>query len=115
MEEELSFEPQNSNDESWGLISRMRKKKPLTETYFLLMFVMPIVFLLGSLASHLLAGIPYATVIVMLIIVSLYFVVINLSRRLLLKLNRPESFLNRAIDTESSSGNVFFFYDIWST
>ena len=49
MEEELSFEPQNSNDESWGLISRMRKKKPLTETYFLLMFVMPIVFLLGSL------------------------------------------------------------------
>ena len=40
----------------------------------------------------------------MLIIVALYFVVINLSRRLLLKLNRPESFLNRAIDTESSSG-----------
>ena len=29
-----------------------------------------------------------------------------LSRRLLLKLNRPESFLNRAIDTESSSGKV---------
>ena len=95
MEEELSFEPQNSNDESWGLISRMRRKKPLTETYFLLMFVMPIVFLLGSLASYLFAGIPYATVIVMLIIVALYFVVINLSRRLLLKLNRPESFLNR--------------------
>ena len=106
MEEELSFEPQNSNDESWGLISRMRKKKPLTETYFLLMFVMPIVFLLGSLVSYLFAGIPYATVIVMLTIVALYFVVINLSRRLLLKLNRPESFLNRAIDTESSSGKV---------
>jgi len=106
MEEELSFEPQNSNDESWGLISRMRKKKPLTETYFLLMFVMPIVFLLGSLASYLFAGMPYATVIVMLAIVALYFVVINLSRRLLLKLNRPESFLNRAIDMESSSGKV---------
>ena len=106
MEEEVSFEPQNSNDESWGLISRMRKKKPLTETYFLLMFVMPIVFLLGSLVSYLLAGIPYATVIVMLTIVALYFVVINLSRRLLLKLNRPESFLNRAIDMESSSGKV---------
>ena len=79
MEEELSFKPQNSNDESWGLISRMRKKKPLTETYFLLMFVMPIVFLLGSLASSLLAGIPYSTVIVMLIIVALYFIVIILS------------------------------------
>jgi len=106
MEEELSFEPQNSKDESWGLISRMRKKKPLTETYFLLMFVMPIVFLLGSLASYMFAGIPYSTVIVMLLIVALYFVVINLSRRLLLKLNRPESFLNRAIDMESSSGKV---------
>ena len=106
MEEELSFEPQNSKDESWGLISRMRKKKPLTETYFLLMFVMPIVFLLGSLASYMFAGIPYSTVIVMLLIVALYFAVINLSRRLLLKLNRPESFLNRAIDMESSSGKV---------
>ena len=115
MEEELSFEPQNSNDESWGLISRMRKKKPLTETYFLLMFVMPIVFLLGSLVSYLLAGIPYATVIVMLTIVALYFVVINLSRRLLLKLNRPESFLNRAIDTESSSGKVCVPKDIRSS
>ena len=73
MEEELPFKPQNSNDESWGLISRMRKKKPLTETYFLLMFVMPIVFLLGSLASYLFSGIPYSTVIVMLIIVALYF------------------------------------------
>ena len=48
----------------------------------------------------------YSTVIVMLLIVALYFAVINLSRRLLLKLNRPESFLNRAIDMESSSGKV---------
>ena len=51
----------------------------------------------------------------MLIIVALYFVVINLSRRLLLKLNRPESFLNRAIDTESSSGKVCVPEDIRSS
>tara|TARA_B100000686_G_C16793138_1_gene980223 strand:+ start:3192 stop:4175 length:984 start_codon:yes stop_codon:yes gene_type:complete len=106
MEEELGFEPQNGKDESWGLISRMRKKKPLTETYFLLMFVMPIVFLLGSLATMLFAGVAYGTVIVMLLIVAMYFTIARLSRRLLLKLNRPESFLNRAIDIESSSGKV---------
>jgi hypothetical protein len=106
MEEELSFEPQNVKDESWGLIDRMRKKKPLTETYFLLMFVMPIVFLLGSLAMMLLGEVPYGTPIVMLLIIAMYFGISRLSRKLLLKLNRPESFLNRAIDIESSSGKV---------
>ncbi len=106
MEEELGFKPQNSKDDSWGLISRMRKKKPLTETYFLLMFVMPIVFLLGSLAMMLFSGVKYGTVIVMLLIIVMYFSIARLSRRLLLKLNRPESFLNRAIDIESASGKV---------
>ena len=102
MEEELSFEPQNSNDDSWGLISRMRKKKPITETYFLLMFVMPIVFLLGSVAMMVVPS----TLIVMLFIIGMYFGIARFSRRLLLKLNRPESFLNRAIDIECSSGKV---------
>ena len=106
MEEDLSFKPQNSKDESWGLISRMRKKKPITETYFLLMFVMPIVFLLGSAAMMVFAGFPYSTAIVMLLIIAMYFSIARLSRRLLLKLNRPESFLNRAIDIETSSGKV---------
>ena len=106
MEEELGFDPQNSKDESWGLISRMRKKKPITETYFLLMFVMPIVFLLGSAAMMLFEGLPYSTAIVMLLIIAMYFGIARFSRRLLLKLNRPESFLNRAIDIESSSGMV---------
>ena len=102
MEKELSFEPQNSKDESWGLISRMRKKKPITETYFLIMFVMPIVFLLGSAAMMLMPS----TLIVMILIIAMYFGIARLSRRLLLKLNRPESFLNRAIDIECSSGKV---------
>ena len=102
MEEELGFEPQNSKDESWGLISRMRKKKPITETYFLIMFVMPIVFLLGSAAMMVIPS----TLIVMLLIIAMYFGIARLSRRLLLKLNRPESFLNRAIDIECSSGKV---------
>lgn len=102
MEQELSFEPQNSKDDSWGLIDRMRKKKPITETYFLLMFVMPIVFLLGSAAMMLISS----TLIVMLLIIIMYFGIARLSRRLLLKLNRPESFLNRAIDVECSSGKV---------
>ena len=102
MEKELSFEPQNSKDESWGLISRMRKKKPITETYFLIMFVMPIVFLLGSAAMMLIPS----TLIVMILIIAMYFGIARLSRRLLLKLNRPESFLNRAIDIECSSGKV---------
>ena len=102
LEDELSFEPQNSKDDSWGLISRMRKKKPITETYFLLMFIMPIVFLIGSAATMLLNS----TLIVILLIITLYFGIARLSRRLLLKLNRPESFLNRAIDIECSSGKV---------
>lgn len=106
MEDELNFEPQNSKHDSWGLIRRMRKKKPITETYFLLMFVMPIVFLLGSLAMMLFGEMKYGTAIVMLLIVAMYFGIARFSRKLLLKLNRPESFLNRAIDIESSSGKV---------
>jgi len=102
MEKELGFEPQNSKDESWGLISRMRKKKPITETYFLLMFVMPIVFLLGSAAMMVVPS----TLVVMLLIIAMYFGIARFSRKLLLKLNRPESFLNRAIDIECSSGKV---------
>ncbi len=102
MEIEMGFEPQNSKDESWGLISRMRKKKPITETYFLLMFVMPIVFLLGSAAMMLIPS----TLVVMLLIIIMYFGIARLSRGLLLKLNRPEAFLNRAIDIECSSGKV---------
>ena len=102
MERELGFEPQNSKDDSWDLISRMRKKKPITETYFLLMFVMPIVFLLGSAAMMVVPS----TLVVMLLIIAMYFGIARFSRRLLLKLNRPESFLNRAIDIECSSGKV---------
>ena len=102
MEKELGFEPQNSKDDSWDLISRMRKKKPITETYFLLMFVMPIVFLLGSAAMMVVPS----TFVVMLLIIAMYFGIARFSRRLLLKLNRPESFLNRAIDIECSSGKV---------
>ena len=102
MEKDLGFEPQNSKDESWDLISRMRKKKPITETYFLLMFVMPIVFLLGSAAMMVVPS----TLVVMLLIIAMYFGIARFSRRLLLKLNRPESFLNRAIDIECSSGKV---------
>ena len=61
LEKEVSFSPENSKDESWGLISRMRKKKPISETYFLLMFVMPIVFLLGTLVMMFLGGTRYGT------------------------------------------------------
>ena len=106
LEEEVGFEPQNNKDESWGLISRMSKKKPITETYFLVMFVMPIVFLLGTLAMYMFSGVKFGTGIVMLLIVAMYFWIARISRGLLLKVNRPEKFLNRALDHESSTGKV---------
>ena len=115
MEEEVGFSPQNNKDDSWGMINRMRKKKPITETYFLLMFVMPIVFLLGSIAMMFFSEMRYGTAIVMLFIIGLYFWVARLSRRLLLKLNRPESFLNRALDIEACSGKVCIPDDIRSS
>jgi hypothetical protein len=66
------------------------------------MFVMPIVFLLGSAAMMVVPS----TFVVMLLIIAMYFGIARFSRGLLLKLNRPESFLNRAIDIECSSGKV---------
>jgi len=115
LEKEVSFSPENSKDESWGLISRMRKKKPISETYFLLMFVMPIVFLLGTLVMMFLGGTRYGTGIVMIFIILLYFWIARISRKLLLKLNRPEAFLNRALDVESTSGKVCIPEDVRSS
>ena len=106
LEGEVGFEPQNGSDESWGLITRMSGKKPITETYFLIMFVMPIVFLLGTLSMYLFSGVRFGTGIVMILIIVMYFWIAKISRGLLLKVNRPEKFLNRALDHESTTGKV---------
>ena len=51
----------------------------------------------------------------MIFIILLYFWIARISRRLLLKLNRPEAFLNRALDVESTSGKVCIPEDVRSS
>ena len=100
------FFPQNEKDEWWNRISMSKNRKPMSETMFLLTFVMPIVFLLGSAAMMIFGAMPFGSIIVMLIIIALYFTILNLSRGLLDRMNKFAYLLDRAIDVETTSGKT---------
>jgi len=106
------FSPQNEKDEWWKRISVNKNRKPMSETFFLLTFVMPIVFLLGSVAMIVIGPLPFGSIIVMLLIIVLYFTILTLSRGLLDRLNKFAYFLDRAVDVETTTGKTCIPEDI---
>ena len=50
MEEDDIFRPQNPKHPRWTIIERMKKRKPISPTFFLVLFIAPIVFLLGTIS-----------------------------------------------------------------
>ncbi len=106
MEKDDVFRPQNSKHKRWEIIDRMKTRKPLSETFFLLTFVAPIVFLLGTFSMTLLGNTKWGFLIVFLIILLLFWGISRLSSGLLQKLNRHAMDLDRALDVETSTGRV---------
>ena len=107
MEKDDVFRPQNSKHKRWEIIDRMKTRKPLSETFFLLTFVAPIVFLLGTFSMTLLGNLGrLGLLIVFLIILFLFWGISRLSSGLLQKLNRHSMDLERALDVEASSGKL---------
>ena len=112
MEEDEIFRPQNPKHPRWKIIERMKKRKPITPTFFLITFVAPIVFLLGTLAMTLIGGSTFGFLLVFVFILACYMVITRLASGLLHKLNRHALDLDRAIDYETTSGRVCIPEDI---
>ena len=101
-----AFAPQDQKDQRWDTIRRMRRKKPISQTFFLLTFVAPIVFLLGSAAMYAVGSTPLGSAMVFFLILASYFGISRLSMGLLHKLNRHALDLDRALDCETTVGKV---------
>jgi len=101
-----AFAPQDQKDQRWDIIRRMRRRKPISQTFFLLTFVAPIVFLLGSAAMYAFGSTPLGSAMVFFLILASYFGISRLSMGLLHKLNRHALDLDRALDCETTVGKV---------
>tara|TARA_B100000029_G_scaffold141453_2_gene136661 strand:+ start:1057 stop:2121 length:1065 start_codon:yes stop_codon:yes gene_type:complete len=106
MEEDEIFRPQNPKHPRWNIIGNMKKRKPITPTFFLITFVAPIVFLLGTVAMTLVGGTTWGFLLVFVFILACFMAITRLASGLLHKLNRHALDLDRAIDYETTAGRV---------
>ncbi|MDP7002406.1 MAG: hypothetical protein QF911_02385 [Candidatus Thalassarchaeaceae archaeon] len=106
MEDDGAFAPQDQKDERWDIIRRMKNRKPISETFFLLTFVAPIVFLLGSAAMFAFGSSSFGSAAVFVLILASYFAISKVSMGLLNRLNRHAFDLDRALDVETTVGKV---------
>lgn len=106
MEEDEIFRPQNPKHPRWAIIERMKKRKPISPTFFLITFIAPIVFLLGTISMTLIGDSTLGYILVFVFIMASFMVLSRVTSGLLHKLNRHALDLDRAIDYETSSGKV---------
>ncbi len=112
MEEDEIFRPQNPKHPRWRIIGNMKKRKPISPTFFLVTFIAPIVFILGTALMTLIGGSTWGFVLVFLFILASFMIITRLSSGLLHKLNRHALDLDRAIDYETTSGRICIPEDI---
>mgnify|MGYP001164148779 FL=1 len=106
MEEDEIFKPQNPKHPRWRIIENMKKRKPISPTFFLITFVAPIVFILGTFAMTLLGGTTWGFLVVFVFILACFMVITRLASGMLHRMNRHALDLDRAIDYETTSGKI---------
>ena len=106
MEEDEIFRPQNPKHPRWAIIERMKKRKPISPTFFLITFIAPIVFLLGTISMTLVGDSTWGFLMVFVFILICFMAISRVTSGLLHKLNRHALDLDRAIDVETSSGRI---------
>ena len=106
MEEDEIFRPQNPKHPRWAIIERMKKRKPISPTFFLITFIAPIVFLLGTISMTLVGNSTWGFLMVFVFILICFMAISRVTSGLLHKLNRHALDLDRAIDIETSSGRI---------
>jgi len=106
MEEDEIFRPQNPKHPRWAIIEKMKKRKPISPTFFLITFIAPIVFLLGTISMAFVGDSTWGFILVFVFILVCFMAISRVTSGLLHKLNRHALDLDRAIDFETSSGRV---------
>ena len=106
MEEDEILSPQHPKHPRWAVIERMKKRKPISPTFFLITFIAPIVFLLGTISMTLVGDSTWGFLMVFIFILICFMAISRVTSGLLHKLNRHALDLDRAIDFETSSGRI---------
>ena len=106
MEADEIFKPQNHKHPRWGVIEKMKKVKPISSTFWLIMFIAPIVFIFGTLAMTFLGDSIFGTILVFMLILAMFTFLTRASMGMLQKRNRHALDIDRAIDMEMTSGKL---------
>ena len=106
MEEDEIFRPQNPKHPRWKIIGNMKKRKPISPTFFLITFIAPIVFIIGTAMMTLIGGTTWGFILVFLLILASFMILTRMLSGILHKLNRHALDLDRAIDYETTAGGV---------
>lgn len=106
MEAEEIFRPNQPKHPRWGVIERLKKKKPISQGLFLMLFVAPMAFFVGSTSMIFIGNSGWSLPIVFIILLVTVVAISRLSMNLLQSINRHALDLERAIDYETTTGNV---------
>jgi len=106
MEDDEIFRPNQPKHPRWGVIERLKKKKPISQGLFLMLFVAPMAFFIGSASMVFIGNSGWALPLVFIILLVAVMAISRLSMNLLQSINRHALDLERAIDYETTTGQV---------
>jgi hypothetical protein len=106
MEADEIFRPNQPNHPRWGVIEKLKKKKPISQGLFLMLFVAPLAFFVGSGSMLFIGNSGWSIPIVFIILLLTVVIISRLSMNLLQSINRHALDLERAIDYETTTGQV---------
>lgn len=106
MEEDEIFRPNQPKHPRWDIIERLKKKKPISQGLFLMLFVAPLAFFIGSASMIFIGNSGWALPLVFIILLVAVMAISRLSMNLLQSINRHALDLERAIDYETTTGQV---------
>ena len=106
MEAEEIFRPNQPKHPRWEVIEKLKKKKPISQGLFLMLFVAPMAFFVGSTSMIFIGDSGWSLPIVFIILLVTVMAISRLSMNLLQSINRHALDLERAIDYETTTGQV---------
>ena len=106
MENDDIFRPNQPKHPRWTVIERLKKKKPISQGLFLMLFVAPMAFFVGSASMIFIGNSGWALPLVFIILLIAVMIISRLSMNLLQSINRHALDLERAIDYETTTGQV---------
>jgi len=106
MESDDIFRPNQPKHPRWEIIEKLKKKKPISQGLFLMLFVAPMAFFVGSTSMIFIGDSGWSIPIVFIILLVTVMAISRLSMNLLQSINRHALDLERAIDYETTTGQV---------